>query len=129
MSNVVVDASAVLAFLFHEPGATVVADDLELGIATISAVNYAEVVSKLMDREMPEEAIQITMDNLDLEIIPYDEDQAMLTGLLRQPSRQHGLSLGDRSCLALGVKTESPVVTADSVWQKIPLDIEIRLIR
>jgi PIN domain nuclease of toxin-antitoxin system len=40
-----------------------------------------------------------------------------------------GLSLGDRACLATGVCENMPVMTADKIWQKIPLPLDVQLIR
>jgi len=40
-----------------------------------------------------------------------------------------GLSLGDRACLATGLIEKMPVMTADQVWKKLPLSLEIKLIR
>jgi len=52
MTETVMDASAVLASLNGEPGAEVV--DAALAGSMVSAVNFAEVVSKLIVRGMPE---------------------------------------------------------------------------
>jgi PIN domain nuclease of toxin-antitoxin system len=37
--------------------------------------------------------------------------------------------LADRACLALGLRLGGPVVTADRVWGKLDIGIEIILIR
>ena len=130
MNEIVVDASAILAYLFEESGTEIVAEVLEQSIALISSVNYAEIVSKLVDRGMPEGPIKSTMNSLDLQIIPYDEQQAMITGLLRKSSRTFGLSLGDRACLALAKSRQQPVLTADSAWTKVPsFAYKVQLIR
>jgi len=129
MNTSVIDASAVLAYLFDESGAGVVAELLGAGNALISSVNYAEAASKLVDRKMPEETVKTTMDNLGLEVVPYDEPQALLTGLLRKSCRSYGLSLGDRACLALAKTNDLPAMTADRVWKEIPLGLEVVLIR
>jgi len=69
------------------------------------------------------------MDNLDLEVVSYDEQQALLTGLFRKTCLSYGLSLGDRACFALAKVGDLPVMTADRVWQEIPLGVEVSLIR
>jgi PIN domain nuclease of toxin-antitoxin system len=43
--------------------------------------------------------------------------------------RSHGLSLGDRACLALAQSTGLPVLTADRAWRGVGLDVEIEVIR
>ena len=41
-----------------------------------------------------------------------------------------GLSLADRACIALGIKLQIPIYTADRIWDELKLDnIDIRLIR
>ncbi len=51
MSDAVLDASAVLALLLAEPGADQVAATLPG--ALLSAVNLAEIITKLCERGMP----------------------------------------------------------------------------
>jgi len=46
---VVLDASALLAYLRDDPGAELVADAISMGVV-ISAVNVAEVLSRAIDR-------------------------------------------------------------------------------
>ena len=48
MNKVVLDTSALLAYLFQEPGADKVSSILETGSGLISSVNYAELVGKLI---------------------------------------------------------------------------------
>jgi PIN domain nuclease of toxin-antitoxin system len=129
MSKSVLDASAILAYLFDEKGAEVVAPILESGKGIISSVNYAEVVSKLTDHQMPAAAIQIALDDLDLEIIAFDVPQAVVTGELRAVTKPFGLSLGDRACLALGQVLCVPVLTADRNWTLVPGNRDVRAIR
>ena len=129
MNKSVVDASALLAYLFEEPGAELVAELLDAGSALVSSVNYAETVSKLIDRKMPEDVVKITMENLGLEVVSYDEQQALLTGLFRKSCLSYGLSLGDRACFALASIGDFPVMTADRIWQEVPLGVEVSLIR
>ncbi|HCI15021.1 MAG TPA: twitching motility protein PilT [Gallionellaceae bacterium] len=129
MSKVVLDTSAVLAFLFEEAGAELVLPVLETASGIISSVNYAELVSKLVDRSMPPAIIRETLSGLELEVVGYDEAQAFITGELRAVGRAFGLSLGDRACLALGIVKQLPVLTADRVWLNVPAQTEVRVIR
>lgn len=129
MNKVVLDASAVLAFLFEEAGAEKVSPVLETGSGLISSVNYAELVSKLIDQGMPPAIIRETLFGLELQLVDHDEAQAFVTGELRTVSKAFGLSLGDRACLALGIIKQLPVLTADHVWLKVPVQTEVRVIR
>lgn len=127
MSRVVLDASALLALLNAEPGAEQVAK--ALGDGVIGAVNLAEVVAKLSEHGMPEDAIQQSVGGLGLEVFPFDTELAYLAGLLRRPARAHGLSLGDRACLALGRQLGLPVLTADKAWAALKVGVKVRVIR
>jgi len=69
------------------------------------------------------------MDNLELQIEPLDEMQAWETGKLRISTRELGLSLGNRACLALACVKRLPVVTADKQWDKLKMDLEIIQLR
>lgn len=74
----VIDASALLAAFFDEPGADVVAE--RMSGALMSAVNLSEVVAKLTDRGAAREQIVEIMAQLDIEIVPHDGPQAMVAG-------------------------------------------------
>lgn len=127
MSEAVVDASALLALLNAEPGADHVA--AALPDAVVSAVNVAEVVAKLADAGVPPDEVGEIVTGLGLDVRPFDEALALATGLLRLQTHALGLSLGDRACLALAVQLSLPVITADRVWKRLKLGIEIRAIR
>lgn len=125
--SVVLDASAVLALVNSEPGAGVVGE--VASEAAVSAVNLSEVIAKLAEGGMPEEAISELLEELHLEIIPFDSEQAYRAGLLRPLTRPFGLSLGDRACIALGLRLGSAVLTTDREWATLDLGLEVRLAR
>lgn len=123
----VLDASALLALLDGEPGQEVVASLIPE--AVIGSVNLAEVVGKLAERGMPEAEIRQALEGLALEVYPFDQEQAYTTGMLRPSTREYGVSLGDRACLAVAETLGLPAYTADRGWSKLDVDIEVRLIR
>ena len=129
MNKVVLDTSAILAYLFEEAGADQVSPVLETASGLISSVNFAELVSKLIDQGMPPAIIRETLFGLELELVDHDETQAFITGELRTVSMAFGLSLGDRACLALGIAKQLPVLTADRAWLNVPVQTEVRVIR
>lgn len=129
MSEAVLDASAVLAYLNDEPGSANVAEVLEHGGAVIGAVNYAEVAAKLLALGMPEPVAAEVMRSLEMEVVPLDEETAWKSAQLIQITKPHGLSLGDRCCLALGQRMALPVLTADKAWMEIRPGMNVRLIR
>jgi PIN domain nuclease of toxin-antitoxin system len=126
-SEVVLDASALLALLNGEPGGEVVGEHMDG--AAISAVNLSEVVAKLGDGGMPAESVRSALTELKLQIHPFDTAQAFTAGELRVKTRHLGLSLGDRACLALARQLARPVLTTDGSWKKLRLGIEVRAIR
>jgi len=67
-----------------------------LPAAIVSAVNYAEVITRLSLLGMPDNEIHQALDILGLTIIPLDEDISFRTGSLASVTKQYGLSLGDR---------------------------------
>jgi ribonuclease VapC len=127
MNNCVLDASAILTLLNNEAGAGTVQELLPGAI--VSAVNYAEVVTRLSLLGMPENEIREALEILGLEIISFDEEQSFQAGMLVNVSRQFGLSLGDRACLALALKSNLPAITSDRAWQGVKAGIDVRLIR
>ena len=127
MTDVALDASAALAVLNDESGASEVWSHLPG--ALISAVNAAEVAAKLVDRGTAVAKTNEFIQRLGLRVIPFDEKDVVATARLRQGTRAAGLSLGDRACLALAERYGVPAVTADRVWRKVELEVDIRLIR
>lgn len=129
MSKVVLDTSAILAYLFDETGAEQVEPILEANLGVISSVNYAELASKLVDKGMPLEVVISAIENLELTFVAQDQQQAQVNADLRPLSKAFGLSLGDRACLALGLVQNLPVMTADRVWQDMTSRVVVKLIR
>ncbi|CAN5725740.1 PIN domain-containing protein [soil metagenome] len=127
MSEAVLDASALLALLNHDPGHKEVARSIPH--AAISAVNLSEVVAKLADNGMPEEEIREALESLALEVHGFGRELAYETGLLRPMAKSRGLSLGDRACIALGSRLELPILTADRAWEGLDMATEVRLVR
>lgn len=123
----VLDASAVLAAFFDEPGADVIAERMDG--ALLGAANHAEVISKLVDRDIPHDRIAEVMAQLDVEIVPFDREQAMIAGLLRAETRGAGLSLGDRACLALAISRNAVALTTDRAWAGLELDVRVEVAR
>ena len=128
MTSAVLDASALLAFLRAEPGANVVSDSLAYPVM-ISAVNYAETVSKLIATGASPQAARRVLAIPEMTVVAFDRNLAEATGELFNATKSKGLSLGDRACLALAAREGLPVLTADRAWVDINLQIEVRLIR
>ena len=126
MSDFVLDASALMAMLREEPGATKVAD--AIADARMSVFNYAEVVSYFIHAGMDEREIDAMLDPLPIELVPANKDLARLAGHLRGPTADAGLSLGDRFCLALAKREGLPAWTADKEWKRIAVAAGVEVV-
>lgn len=127
MSEVVVDASAVLALLNQETGSEEILQ--VINNTAISSVNLSEVIAKLAEAGISEEIIGQIILNLNLEVILFNQHQAFKAGMLRPATKSIGLSFGDRACLALGLILNQPVITTDRLWSYLNIGIEIRVVR
>jgi PIN domain nuclease of toxin-antitoxin system len=125
----VLDASALLAVLLDEPGATSVKAALD--DAAISTVNLAEVAGQYARRGASEADIRAMLDVFSIQIVPFDAPHAYATGSLWPVTRLAGLSLGDRACLALASQLGARALTADRSWSRIAaaVGVEVELIR
>lgn len=95
----------------------------------MGTVNLSEVMAKLVENGMPESHAMSTLGELGLEIIPFDTDLALLAGALRPRTKPIGMSLGDRACIALGMRLSLPVLTTDRNWQALASEVQIQVIR
>lgn len=128
MSKWVLDASAILAYLLEEePGFHEVAG--RLNTAAVSTVNVAEVASKLGEKGANVEVVRGVVEGLNVEIIGFDRALSYRVGDLRGATKQWGLSLGDRACLATAERLGVPAVTTDPNWALLSVGVEIQVIR
>jgi ribonuclease VapC len=127
VSNVVLDASALIAVLRNERGSELVAPML-YG-ATISALNYSEVFKKVVERSGDPQEVKALLDRQALDIIPFDAKRALSTAILLSRTSLHGLSFADRACLATAEEFGYPVLTAEERMTKPLLSITVTLIR
>jgi len=123
----VLDASALLAVLDEEPGADIVR--AVIFNAVISTVNLAEIYTKLSDRGRNGLEAMTEMLFAIEEIIPFSLEHAEIAGMLRPATAHAGLSLGDRSCLALGISLNADVYTADRIWGQLEVPCNVKIIR
>lgn len=127
--SVVVDASALLAYLRDEPGAAVVAEAIDVWVqegqpaVVVSAVNWIEIAQRVSDPAVLAELATVVT------VTPLALDVAELAASFLPRTRALGLSLADRACLALARHRGTPVLTADRAWAEAALDVEVRLIR
>lgn len=128
MSEVVLDASAILALIQHERGAERLTVEI-LKDAVVSTVNLAEVQSKLVKNGYESEEAWEDALSLVTAAEPYTSEQAKIAGDLITRTEKYGLSLGDRSCLALAIALKAPVYTTEQVWRNLKVGVPIHVIR
>lgn len=127
MSKFVLDASAVLAYVHEEPGKTLVGEILSQ--SAISAVNLAEVLTKLVDLDEDVETSYMDLHDLGLPIVEFGDLLAIEASRLRGATRRSGLSLGDRACLATALSLGAIAVTTDRAWAQLDLPVRVEVIR
>ena len=127
-NNIVLDASALLALIQEEQGAEVIKPLLKFSV--MSTVNVAESLTALQRTGIsPQEAL-ILISDIIMTIVPFDLEQAGIVAELQSKVQHKGLSLGDRACIALGIKLQVPIYTADKVWAQLQLNnANVKLIR
>ncbi|MDD1625912.1 MAG: type II toxin-antitoxin system VapC family toxin [Methylococcaceae bacterium] len=126
--NMVLDASALLALLHNEKGADKV-EEAMLNKAVISTVNWTEVIQKAIAKNISVDDLDNELAVVGLSFFSFDKQQARIAGSLWQQTKELGLSLGDRACLALAIHLDLPVLTADKIWQQLGIGVSVQLIR
>jgi PIN domain nuclease of toxin-antitoxin system len=109
----ILDASAVLALVLDERGGDVVGP--LLGSAAIRSFTFAEVVTKLLQKGIPEPEELIAVLELEIEA-EFSAGQAAACGRMHAATRAHGLSMGDCVCLSHAEQEGCVAVTADRDW-------------
>jgi PIN domain nuclease of toxin-antitoxin system len=128
MNEVVFDASAMLALLQHERGAEKLTADL-LARSVASTVNLAEVQSKLVKNGGESKVAWRDALASVSSVEPYTREHARIAGDLITTTEKYGLSLGDRSCLALAISLNAPVYTTEKIWKDLKVGVPIHVIR
>ncbi|ERR1700722_11700488 len=128
MNEVALDASAILALIQHEPGEEKLTDEV-LDRAVASAVNLAEVQSKLVKKGIPPDSAWRNALAAITAAEPLTSEQAKIAGSLITETESRGLSLGDRSCLALAITLKAPVYTTEQAWKNLKVGVPIHVIR
>ncbi|TFV57747.1 PIN domain-containing protein [Geodermatophilus sp. DF01-2] len=126
--RVVVDASAVLAFVLRERAAAVVAQILPY--AVITAANMTEVLYRAPERgyRNSPQTLFAELLSTDLEVEPVTEDDSVRAAELVAASRaarstadDRSLSLGDGICIAVAERLGLPVTGGDTHWGTLDL--------
>lgn len=128
MNEVIFDASAILALLNQEPGAEKLTAQIRIH-AVAGTVNLAEVQGKLVKKGIPPDQAWENALSTIAEVEPFSAEQAKIAGSLISSTEKFGLSLGDRSCLALAIALKAPVYTTEQSWKNLKIGVPIHVIR
>ena len=124
---IVLDASALLAFLFRETGHEVVGQHED---ACISTVNMSEVAGRFVRDGIDPAPLLDKISASTIQVVPFTLTQAIYAARLLQLTSRFGLSLGDRACLGLAHERGVAVLTADTVWVGLAtINVEVMLVR
>lgn len=124
----VLDTSVLLAYLKQEEGGDALQHYLE-GDCFLSVVNQIEFYSYFVREGLPVKEASWFIEQMGITVQAVDETQVTLAAEMLSATKSHGLSLGDRVCLALAIHLSVPVITADRHWSKVRTDAEILQIR
>lgn len=113
MSDAVIDASALLAFVQGEKGSDAVEAALLAG-ARCGAANWSEVAQKVRAAGRDWDLVRALLLSYPTSIEPVVADDAEWAA--RRWRTGEGLSLADRLCLALAERVDATVLTADRSW-------------
>jgi PIN domain nuclease of toxin-antitoxin system len=127
-SKIVFDSSALIMLFAKEPGYEYVRQNLKY--AMISSVNIAEVYKYCIEvQNLSEDDCRNLIALCGIKIIDFCEEQALTSAKIINYTKQYGLSLGDRGCIALATLKNCPILTCDTSWQKINLNIQFIMAR
>lgn len=122
----VLDASVIIAIARNEPYNAGLIALIDGGI--MSAVNFAEVITRLHDLGLDPDSLPIqgTFSLLGA-IEPFTETQARTAVELRRLGKH--IALGDRACMALAIELDADLYTADVEWTTFDIGIKVHRIR
>jgi ribonuclease VapC len=93
----------------------------------MSGVNWSEVIQKTLARGGNVVFVRQGVEALGISLIPFTSEDAEQAAQLWLQAKH--LSLGDRACLALALRLGVPALTADKIWEKLTVGVEVKLIR
>lgn len=123
----IIDASALLIVIYNENSKF----DCKQYFAdsVIHLVNVSEVLTVLMRDGMPINIARQIVHATVPELVASNLEEASLAAEIRVKNKEYGISTGDSFCLASAKLNDFVVITADQVWTKLDLGLEIICVR
>jgi PIN domain nuclease of toxin-antitoxin system len=121
---VVLDASAVLAYVLGEAGAAEIR--VHLPEAALSTVNWAEIAQRHPEQPAVAE-LRTLLVEVGVTFEPLTVDDAEAAAGMRAATRPRGVSLADRCCLALAARLARPVLSTDRALAGLSVGVDVML--
>ncbi len=133
--TVVLDASALLAYLKGEPGGDVV--EAALTDSVVSSVNWSETVQKMISLGGDVNDLLEDFQEAGMTVASFAVQDGEMAARLWSKTKSSGLSLGDRAYLSLAIRLDMAVLTSafpkerlrHRAWESLDLPVDIQLIR
>ena len=110
----VLDSSVLITLMLEETDGETLLPYFDR--AVMGALNHSEVLQKIAQLGGSIDEAEGMLARLAVRVVPFDQELSRETAALWPLTRAHGLSLADRSCLALARATGAVAVTADRAW-------------
>jgi PIN domain nuclease of toxin-antitoxin system len=133
VNSIVLDSSAVLAFILKEPGGERVGallDALDRGErveAALCSVNWCEILTRLNRDNQAMAARELAALLAGVEFVPFGREEADRAADYARMNLF--LSLGDRACLALASARGAKAWTTDKLWTRIKNAPDLEILR
>lgn len=130
--RVVMDASAIVAWLLNERGASTVGRLLQYAVLPAPNVTESIRTARAQGHRMTCDQLFSRLEASCAAIEPFRDVDASRAAelLLFVEDRPDGrLSLGDALCVAVAERVQLPIVGDDLLWSELPLEVEFHQFR
>lgn len=130
--RVVMDASAIVAWLLNERGAAAVGRLLRFAVLPAPNVTESIRTARSHGHRMTSDQLYSRLEASCAAVEPFlDVDAPKAAELLLYADRRAGaqLSLGDALCIAVAERLQLPLVGDDGLWTELPLEVDFHQFR
>lgn len=130
--RVVMDASAIVAWLLNERGAATIGRLLQYAVLPAPNVTESIRTARMRGHAMTSDQLYARLEASCAVVEPFiDADATRAADLLLFADRQAParLSLGDALCIAVAERLRLPLVGDDGLWAQLPLEVDFHQFR